>query len=369
MTEQRKKRVLVCPLEWGLGHITRDIPIIHLLREKGFEVLVAGGRHTAVIMKKEFPDIEVLPLACYRITYPANNKMALHLVRNYPRLQYCIWKEHRAMKKLVKDYSIDIVISDNRYGLWCKEAYTVFITHQVMVKMPSGLTFLEKTMFRMLKKMIVRFDRCWIPDISQFPSYAGDLSHKYSLNGKSEFIGVLSRFSLPDRMPVTDVPDDIDILCIISGPEPQRTRFEELLISQLGGTDQKVVMVTGQPSLTRETQHGNIRFYTHLDTGALRKAMVSARQIISRSGYSTIMDLIALGKSAILVPTPGQTEQEYLARWYNERKMFLCIPQDKFELEEALFTTGLYNWRYNVSDSESVQAAIEKLAERFETTT
>ena len=153
------------------------------------------------------------------------------------------------------------------------------------------------------------------------------------------------------------IPPSIVLLVLLSGPEPQRTSFEQLIIQQLNPLPLTSVLVRGTPGEGPETESkGNLHIFSHLLGEQLLQLMIRAKIVVCRSGYSTIMDLVTVGKKAILVPTPGQTEQEYLANYLLKKKIYFSMAQDQFDIiyarELSVNFPGMVI-RSNESDLES----------------
>jgi len=328
-----KKKILVAPLNWGLGHAVRDIPLINSLSEDGFEVILAGEGASGELLKKEFPLLQYIHLPSFSIFYSKNRFFIFNLLLQLPKIFKGIRKEHKQLQEIIKNEKIDIVISDNRYGLYSKKIPSVFITHQIFPVMPKGFKLFEKYIYIIHKKYIERFDKCLIPDFDGNINLSGDLSHKYKLSDKYQFIGILSQF---EKINYVKEKNKFEIVVIISGPEPQRSIFEESIKKQILKSGKKTLMVTGQPELSGTKQNGNIIFVKHLSRNEMQEIVLKSDILISRSGYTTIMDLVKLQKKAILIPTPGQTEQEYLADYLKDKSMFIFKSQKEFELISAL---------------------------------
>ncbi len=333
-------RVLIAPLNWGLGHATRCIPIIDLLLSNGIEVILASDGSALALLQKEYPQLQSVYLSGYQIRYNSEGQNFVRtMLKQVPKILYQIHKEHRHLQDLVIQHNIDIVISDNRYGCWSNKCYSLFITHQLHIKMPSNLSFLEHFIFRINHHFIKRYNSCWLPDYEEIDErLSGNLVQKYDkerLPIDYHFIGPLSRFTSD-----LDLASIIsyDILVVLSGPEPQRSIFEQQVIAQVQKIPGKILIVRGITSSNKTWQLSkNITLQDHLTSASLNPLMLSAKVIISRSGYSTIMDLATLGKSAvILIPTPAQTEQEYLATYFKERRVFYSTTQEEFDLVYAL---------------------------------
>ena len=342
--QKRKIRVLIAPLDWGLGHATRCLPIIYELLRKGCEVCVACNERQAHLMRTEVPDAQIIPLPGYNFRYSklgALNKLAT--IFQVPKILIAIKREHRWLRDVFKKESFDLIISDNRYGFYNQTAYSVFITHQLQIQVP-GNKWLQRILQKWNYYFINRFNECWIPDFKVEPNLAGELSHPEVLPKiVVRYIGLLSRF----ENIVVSTRKPVDILILISGPEPQRTVLEEKIIDQLQKIKRSAIVVRGLPEMKDvRKSFNNISFFNHLPAQELNELMSNAQVVISRSGYSTVMDIIQLGKKSILVPTPGQTEQEYLAAYLMQKKWCLSFPQNKFFIESALQEAAQFDYTF-----------------------
>ncbi|MDD4969037.1 MAG: hypothetical protein PHT07_06370 [Paludibacter sp.] len=305
-------KILICPLNWGLGHATRCVPIIRQLMNEGHEPVLVSDGYPLAFLKQEFPTLRTIEYPSYSIYYASGKSQVGAMLFNFPNIITGIINEHIWLKNLLNREHFDKVISDNRFGMWNNRVHSVYITHQLMVKMPSGLKFLEPLVHAIHKGFINRYDECWIPDTKETPGLSGDLSHEYPLPQNAAFIGPLSRFQ---GMEKSEPTVDYDVVAVVSGVEPQRTIFEESLIARFRDAGHKTLLIAGLPQMEKkEKQIGNMTIVSHLADIELASALLGAGKIISRCGYSTIMDLAALNclHKAELIPTPGQTEQEYL---------------------------------------------------------
>ena len=305
-------KVLICPLNWGLGHATRCVPIIRKLMTEGHEPLLVADGYPLQFLRQEFPTLRFIELPSYSVYYASGSSQIGAMLFNFPSIVRGIINEHRWLRNLVQTEHFDQIISDNRFGMWNKHVHSIYITHQLMIKMPHGLKFMEPLVHFIHKSFINRYDECWIPDTKENGGLSCDLAHEYPLPRNAKFIGTLSRFQ---GMETTIPTTNYDVVAVVSGIEPQRTLFEKSLILKYRNRTEKVLIVGGQPQQTEtKKQNGNITFVSHLPTHELAAVFLGAKKIISRSGYSTIMDLDALKcmHKAEFIPTPGQTEQEYL---------------------------------------------------------
>ena len=338
----RKPRILVAPLDWGLGHATRCIPIIKELLRQGCEVWLAGDGPQQKLLQQEFPELFFLSLNGYKVKYARSSiGMVLSIIRQTNNILKAIKNENAWLKEQVKEYEFDAVISDNRYGLYHLSIPCIFITHQLNIKSPLG-KWTEKILQKRNYRFINRFTECWVPDEEGENNLAGELSHPEKKPGiPIKYIGALSRFS-PKK---NGVKKD-HLLIILSGPEPQRSILENKIIVEVSQYNGTATVVRGLPAASLFIPSTNmIRFYNHLSAEDLGKEMEQAEYVISRCGYSTVMDLVLLQKKSILIPTPGQTEQEYLADYLSQKQIVCSIPQKGFSLTSALQKAGQISYK------------------------
>ena len=326
-----RKRILVCPLDWGLGHATRCIPVIRELQNHGAEVIIAADKRPLDLLRQEFPQLQFIVFPGYEISYPEIGSMAMTMFLSIPKILKKIKDEKKFLTEIITKEKIDGVISDNRYGLGIKSVPTVLILHQMMIKSPFGENILHRITLNYVKK----FSFCWVPDLPGDNNLSGDLAHQYPLPENTKFVGPLSRFSSFSRN--NNSEKKYDLLVIISGPEPQRTVFEKMILQQVSEIPHRILVVLGKPeNNTSTTKMKNVEIVSHLGAEEMFKAVSESKIILARPGYSTIMDLAVMGEKAIFVPTPGQTEQEYLGKMYNKRKRHLCVKQNELNISKAL---------------------------------
>ncbi len=332
--DSRGKKILISPLNWGLGHAVRDIPLIHILLKNNYDVLIAGEGKSGILLKKEFPNLQYVDLPSFSIKYPKNSFFFLKLLFQIPAVIRGIKLEHKQAQQIIKEYDIDVIISDNRYGLYSDKIPSIFITHQISLKLPKYLKFFEKLILNIHKSIIRKFDKCFIPDYADNTlNLSGTLSHGFFLPEMYSFIGILSQFQFSEQK-IKKYKYDIAI--IVSGPEPQRSIFEKTVITQVLKTKKRAVLISGLPDLSFSKQTANLTILSHVSRDNMRYVLLNSEIIISRAGYTTIMDLISLQKKAILIPTPGQTEQEYLAKHLKNKDLFIFKKQHNFNLIESV---------------------------------
>jgi uncharacterized protein (TIGR00661 family) len=322
--------VLIAPLDWGLGHATRCIPIIREFLQRGCKVSVASSGAALSLLKSEFPGIHHHELISYGVRYQSSGSLILKLLLQVPRFLWAIYSESKQIERLVHLQSFDLLISDNRYGCRSKVIRSIFITHQVSL-LPRSSWWIRSIANYYQATMIKRFDTCWVPDLpSSF--FSGDLSKTEKMPVR--YIGILSRFAKS----LVPLPVQYKLLVIISGPEPQRQIFEDLIRSQIKGMTDKVLLVKGLPKPNEVMKvNGNVSEVDHLSATEMQAAIQSSEFIVCRSGYSSIMDMAVLERrNLIMVPTPGQPEQEYLADRLRDEHCVYVSSQDQFNLIESM---------------------------------
>jgi uncharacterized protein (TIGR00661 family) len=355
-----KKKVLVAPLDWGLGHATRCIPIIYALLQQDMEVIIAADGKIETLLKKAFPGYSFVFLKGYNIKYSkAKFWLPFKLLIQLPKIVWRIYAENRWLKRIIKAYKIDAVISDNRPGLYHPAVPCIYITHQLKIK--TGNNFTEWVVQKIHYHFINKYTACWVPDNEAAENnFAGDLSHPKNLPATPvKYIGTLSRFekSIQEKK--------YDLLFLISGPEPQRTIFENLALEQLKNFIGTALLVKGLPGAATNDEmldwadNKKIKIVNHLGSGELSKAIQQCHLVISRSGYTTIMDLIKLQQKAVLIPTPGQTEQEYLAAYLMAKKIFLTVPQHKFLLHDCLIKAQVFPFESIVTNQNKYKDVLK----------
>lgn len=332
------KIALVCPLDWGIGHATRCVPVILALQDQGWKVIVAADGRPYEFYRNEYPRFELLRFPGTRVTYPSGGAMMVPaMTAMIPKLLLGIRKEQKQLQKLVKDTRACLVISDNRYGCRHKKIYSVFITHQLNIRVPAAMGWAAPLLRKISSFFITKYDECWIPDTEDEGGLSGRLSHCHKLPGNAHFIGPLTRFVHEASMPANFAVPEAEIFVMLSGPEPQRSILEKMLISQLKETSYTAVIAGGRTEAgDRSVADGRIQIFPHMTSALMKHYIQHSKYIICRSGYSTLMDLAVFGRPAILIPTPGQTEQEYLANRFSKMNVHHSVPQSKFRLNEAL---------------------------------
>lgn len=312
-------KILISPLDWGLGHATRLIPIIKKLSDNGNDIIIAGNGKSFALIKKYFDNAQFIPFYSIHFKYSKNG---LNIFNYFIIAFQIIWQtfyEHFKLKKIIKLYKIDIIISDNRYGLFNKNVKSYFITHQLNVILPKYLSFANPLINSYLRYYLKKYDQILIPDYQAYnESLAGKLSHPSNYNKLPiTYIGPLSRF---DKLYISKNEKQYDVVILISAP----LSYCKLIVKKLidfASLNTSVSFAIISPYLFR-SNHTNLTIINSPDDIQWLSIVSNAKNIISTAGYSTIMDLFLINKNAILVPVKGQTEQEYLANYLNNKYGF-----------------------------------------------
>lgn len=353
-----KIKIIAAVLDWGLGHTTRCVPIFKEMILQGFDLSVACTESQKQILQKELPSLKYHHLKGYNITYSQKGwmfpiKILIQLPKIFLRLNY----EKRWLKQYIKSNEVDIIFSDNRPGFRLKSRHSVYMTHQLSIKTGFRLTDLISS--RIHQVFIGRFNSCWVPDDPKH-TVAGDLSRWPTPNTEIRYIGPLSRME--------NNPDDSKryvLACILSGPEPQRTLLEKSLLLQLKEAEFKSILIRGKASNESSGSLKNLEVVDYMSGEQLNEIMNSSELILCRSGYSSVMDLIKLGQKAVLIPTPGQGEQEYLAWYMYEKKHFLTASQYNFKVKEIVDMYRSFPFRPVKTDFMAFKGVVKALKEQF----
>ena len=338
----KNNNILICPLEWGLGHATRMIPLARRLQERDNTIFIGAGEDHLLLFRNEMPGLSYIQFPGFKPGYSRLLPQYIPLLLKTPLLIYHIIREHYRLKKIIQEYNINIVISDNRFGLWNKNIKTVYVTHMPLIPFPKSLRIFEFIGIMLHRAIIKKYSHCYIPDLPGELNVSGRLSHGIKLPDNVRYIGILSRFIREDPTSGDDTGKFPHNTVILSGPEPQKSILRQKLTDHLKERIPVTVILEGKPGKTGETSRtGNIRFYNHLPSLEMKEIITGSEKVIARSGYTTIMELISLNCSALLIPTPGQTEQEYLAEYLSGKSWFSYIKQKNIKTMVLSASEGL----------------------------
>lgn len=348
-----KQKVLLAPLDWGLGHATRCIPIIKHLLSRDCQVIIAAAGGGLELLKKEFAECEFLDAVPYNIYYGKTGKAWHALLRQLPKFYRSILQEKTWLKEQLVRLQPDLIISDNRFGLYSDKIPCIYITHQLQIR--SGIKWLNKLASTIHHHFIRKYSCCWIPDTAE-NTLAGELSKN---NGRltTYYLGPVSRLGPAEKSECR-----FQIVAIISGPEPQREIFEKLILTELVKCSLQACVVRGLPDAREPFKElsPNVVSFNHLPAKKLSEIIDASDLVICRSGYTSIMDLVKKKKKAILVPTPGQPEQEYLADNLSNNGIFLSCNQETFKLTDMLEKLSNFPFAFPDIDMQTYKTEIDK---------
>lgn len=297
-------------MNWGLGHATRSTPIIEALIQKGYEVHVASDEIALEFLKTRFLDLLFHELPSYKVEYSKSNNQKLKIASQVPKFISVLNKEQKKIQELHDEYVYDLSISDNRFGAYIKGVRSIYITHQVSIKSPFASSILKKLHAQVINK----YDECWIPDFPPPNNLAGDLSKDVSHLPKAYYIGMLTHLSIQKEK------SEYDVCYLLSGPEPQRSILEKEILKQ-HPNHLKGILVRG--SNKDEINHNNIKVVNLASSKELSQILSQSESVVSRTGYSSIMDIANTHLKLLMIPTPGQTEQEYLVEILKEKGVLI----------------------------------------------
>lgn len=355
----KKPVVLLSPLDWGLGHTARCIPIVQELLNHGCIVIIACNSVQKALLSQEFPDCTYVNLQGYDLRYGTNRwRTIVNILLQAPKILTKIKAEHRWLNIFLKKQPVDAIISDNRFGFYSTSAPTVFITHQLHIKTALG-SYINQLVQWLNYRCIARFNACWVPDYKGLQAMAGELSNPARLPAVPvQYLGGISRLQTCTKAAATT------LLIILSGPEPQRTQFEDQLLQDIKQLSLRVVLVRGLPESTSVPEGGsNCTIYNHAPASLLNKLLCEAELVISRAGYTTVMDLLKLGKKSILVPTPGQAEQEYLSKHLHLQQLIYTVPQAGFSLARALKAARQFPYRMQPLPMDGYKMVVQEFVQ------
>lgn len=331
------KKILVAPLNWGLGHATRCIPLIYALIDNGFSPILGGDGQSLELLKKQFPGIPYYQLPTTKVTYSKKGAFLKYkLMSQAPKFIKGMAQERDEVQKIHQKEHLCGIISDNRFGIRLDEVPSIYITHQL--KVLSGRTSFLSTSLH--QSIISKFDQCWVPDYP-VKGLAGELSEQTDALDNIKYIGPLSRF-------VKNTSEKKwDLVFVLSGPEPQRGYFEDTIMDQLASFSGSSLVIQGIiEEKQRKDKIGNITRINFMLQDELRDAIEAGKLIISRSGYSSVMDLEKIEAKAFFVPTPGQFEQEYLATYLEKKGIAGFSTQISFGLSKVLAGNGYVGFKH-----------------------
>lgn len=361
-----KLKILISPLNWGFGHAGRMIPVALALRQMGHTVIFGTDSALIPMIQPELPGIELICIKGANVKYSRHLPQYSAVLMQTPKLFAMAFREHAALKHLINELHPDIVISDNRFGFFNKKAFCVYITHMLRIPFPKPFRFLEFIGISLHRLVINRYNLCLIPDVPGKENLSGRLSHGVFTSVETYFAGILSRFSHEANESCEQQVQKPYICLILSGPEPQRSILLEKVIAAAMTNNMHLIVLSGSPVTVKKWDHELIRIEVNQPTSVLRFYISNSERVVCRAGYSTIMELVSIKKGAIIIPTPGQTEQEYLADNLNGRYGFYAISQNEFSKDSLQLSLPPVNHEYDLTDRTMTDITLLKMLQQYE---
>ncbi len=354
----QSKKILIAPLDWGLGHATRCIPIVNEILKYSKNITIAATSNCKLILQEAFPSLSFIEIPNYNITYGKNKFFTIvKLFLQINKIKSKIKEENKWLENILQNSSFDILISDNRYGLYNKKTNCIFITHQLQ-PLPLITNFGKRILQKIIYKYINRFNQCWVMDGKGNNALAGKLSNPTNLPKiKTKYIGIVTRLQKQENE-----NKKFDVAIILSGPEPQRTIFENIIFKQLQIFKTKAIIIRGtNNTITHLNLPTNSTIINIANTIQLQNVIAESKYIICRSGYTSLMDYLSIGANCIVVPTPGQSEQNYLAKNGSQKNYFITANQNKFKLEILLKKAQQFNFKKIEANENLLEQTVKNL--------
>jgi len=353
-------KVLFAVASWGLGHSTRDLVLIRALAGAGHEVTVLSSDRALDLLRGElngscnYLELRDIPKPMGRSAFTFYLKMSAAM----PLVFWTFRHEHQVVRRLNRVHRFDRIISDSRYGVYLRDVPSYHLLHTLHQIIPGRPRALEKAVERVQQRIFSGARKVIVPDQEE-NGLAGDLCHRLSCfrRDQLEYIGILSSVR---RMPLEP---DVDYFVTVSGVEPQRSIFERKVLAQLPELPGRVVVTLGRPDLPHSvSDDGRVAVHSYMNRQMQEEMMNRARLVVSRSGYTTLMELAELGKRALLIPTVGQSEQEYLGAYHERKGTMHCVKLHRLSLaQDALAAEGYSGLGQFHSTEESVQRFLRLL--------
>ncbi len=346
-------KVLFGICSWGLGHATRDLPLIEVMLKAGHELTLVGRGRSLELLKKELKErCSYHNIPDYSSPYSKRDFFVAKFVSYFPIYINEIIKEHKRIKELTRDEKYKRIISDNRFGVYHSEVPSYFISHQLRFIAPGRIRPFEMATERFNYSFKKSFSKFLVPDYQE-NSLSGELSHnlKYFKESKVEYLGVLSSIKKKS------LGEDIDYFISLSGCEPQRTILEKKILKQAPLLKGKIIIALGKPEDSRQKVVNHLHIFGYLGRKRQEEIMNRSKLVITRPGYTTLMELAMLEKKALFIPTPGQTEQTYLADYHKKKGNFYSINQERLNLVKDVKEAKTYR---GVSHNSERKDAVDR---------
>lgn len=354
-------KIIYALCSWGLGHATRSLPVIRRLIKEGHEITIISHDRALTLLKNELKESAIfVDIPDYPLLVSENKQQFIAKSMVYwPLFIQRMESGLQQLTKLLKTTPCDRIISDGRYDMYSKSIPSFFISHQMRIMNPMRFEMFERGSETFNLFFFKRFKEILIPDY-ETDDLSGDLSHNlHKIDEKKlHYVGVLSDFNKKR------LKKDIDYFISLSGPEPQRSILEEKILSQINDLSGNIVITLGKTEKKEQITNENIKTYSYLTKEERETLLNKTKLVISRSGYSTILDLSVIGTKALMIPTPGQVEQEYLAQYHKNKNSCHSINQDDIHLKKDIIIAEKTN---GFSAKKSVENAVENVLQIIQT--
>lgn len=339
MGNSKTPKILFTILNMGLGHVSRSLPLINDLRSRGIQLYIGSSGRSLLFLQDEVQNTGFIELPDYELTYSQKGVSLPILFSQIPSLLGKIHQEHNVIESVIERENINLVLSDHRYGCYSHQVPSIFISHQLRFITPPYLRLFEFVGTGFNKWFHQKYDKVVVPDILK--GSEGIISGKLSRQDHDKkyfFTGIMSSL-----YKMENCQQDIDILISVSGPEPQRTIFEQIVRSQMEMMEGNIIVLLGKPeSGVIEEPRGHLKIIHHASRKLMNDLLNRAKLVVTRPGYSTIMEIAELGKKALFIPTLGQTEQLYLAERLVKNGWFYSVSQNKLNLSKDIRIANKY---------------------------
>jgi hypothetical protein len=354
--------ILISPLNWGFGHAGRMIPLALELKRRGCEIVFGADPQLLPLVEKELPGIRLIEIRGMRIRYSRILPQYVSIFLQLPLIVFSSIRENHSLRHLAQEIKPSVIISDNRFGFFHRDIFSVYVTHQLRIPFPPALRFMEPFAAWLHGMVIKRYHLCLVPDYPGHVNLSGRLSHDIKPAGNVHYMGPLSRFRIEGEDEKRITPQQSQYCLILSGPEPQRSILMEKVKEALQG--RQLFIMSAEPVKESEETGDEVTFFIRPDPMTMKNIIAESTRVIARSGYTSVMELTSLGKGAILIPTPGQPEQEYLGRYLHGRYGFITLTQNKISNIESLPAGYTDNESPSLPDANPLlEKAIELLLE------
>lgn len=361
----KKPLVVLSMLNWGFGHLTRCFPIIRSLIELKKQLLIVCTPAQQEVLARSFDGLIFFNAADDTPRYGKTKATTLlRLSLQAPFQLMKVKRDNKLLERLSQEYDIELIISDNKYGFYHSRIPSVILTHQLNIQTGLG-KWADAVANRINRKLLSRFREVWVVDGVGKNSLAGSLSAASdNIDARVKWIGTLNRLQIRAQK------GSEKLLIILSGPEPQRTILEELIVHQLPVNHRHITLIRGtkknfsQQALQKLT---SLQFTNWIDLAGLaeiEQLLSQTEWVLGRAGYTSLMEWVTGGWKSIVIPTPGQAEQEYLGYYLMQRGWVFSVEQNNFDLQDSIKKAAAFSYsemRPAAADKNEIKALIASL--------